>query len=38
MQEVLSEKIAFKLKLEEQREKLEMVVLENGNLKEKITV
>ena len=36
MQEVLSEKINIKLKFEEQREKLEMLVLENANLKEKI--
>ena len=37
MQEVLQEKISIKLKLEEQREKLEMIVIENANLKEKIT-
>jgi hypothetical protein len=35
MQEVIQDKIAFKLKLEEQKEKLEMLLQENLNLKEK---
>ena len=37
MQDVLQDKIGYKLKLEEQREKLEMLVVENANLKEKVT-
>lgn len=32
----MSEKISFKIKLEEQKEKLDMIVTENSNLKEKI--
>ncbi len=33
MQEVVQDKIGFKLKLEEQREKLEMLIIENTDLK-----
>jgi predicted nuclease with TOPRIM domain len=36
MQEILQDKIGFKVKLEEQRDKLEMLVVENATLKEKI--
>lgn len=36
MQEVLQDKISFQLKLEEQRERLEMLSVENHNLKEKV--
>lgn len=36
MQEVLQDKIGFKVKLEEQRDKLEMLVVENATLKEKV--
>ena len=32
----MQDKIGFKVKLEEQREKLEMLVVENATLKEKI--
>lgn len=35
MQEVVQDKISFKLKLEEQREKLEMLVVENADLKKR---
>ncbi len=35
MQEVVQDKIGFKLKLEEQREKLEMLVIENVDLKKR---
>jgi predicted nuclease with TOPRIM domain len=33
----VQEKISFKVKLEEQREKLEMIANENGTLKEKFS-
>lgn len=36
MQEILQDKIGFKLKLEEQRERLEMLTTENHNLKERV--
>lgn len=36
MQEVVQDKIGFKLKLEEQREKMEMLVVENADLKKKV--
>ena len=37
MQEVVQDKIGFKFKLEEQREKMEMLVVENAELKKKVT-
>ena len=37
MTEVLQEKISYKLNIEEQRERLEMLVKENFNLKDKVT-
>jgi predicted nuclease with TOPRIM domain len=37
MQEILQDKIGFKLKLEEQRERLEMLSTENHHLKDKVT-
>lgn len=37
MQEILNDKIGFKLKLEEQRERLDMLTTENQHLKEKVT-
>lgn len=36
LNEVLSDKIEFKVKLEEQRDRLEMLVNENQQLKEKV--
>ena len=36
MQEILEDKIGYKLKLEEQKERLEMLSIENQNLKEKV--
>lgn len=36
MQEILGEKIQFKLKLQEQTDKLEMLIEENKNLKDKV--
>ncbi len=36
MQEILQDNIGFKVKLEEHRDKLEMLVVENATLKEKI--
>ena len=35
LQEVIDDRINFKMKLEDQREKLELMVSENGSLKEK---
>ena len=36
MQEVIGEKIQYKLKLQEQTEKLDMLIEENRNLKDKV--
>ena len=36
MQNALNEKLVVKLKAEEQKEKIEMLVVENAHLKEKV--
>jgi hypothetical protein len=37
MQDIIQDKIAFKLKVDEQKDKLELLAQENTNLKEKVT-
>jgi predicted nuclease with TOPRIM domain len=37
MQEVIQDKVGYKVKLEEQRERAEMLATENAGLKERIT-
>jgi uncharacterized protein YPO0396 len=37
LNEILQDKIGFKLKLEEQRERVEMLTVENQQLKEKVS-
>ena len=36
MQEIIEDKIGFKMKVEEQKERIEMLALENQHLKEKV--